>query len=156
MAWAAWAAVLAAGIRPQMTRTYLEEMDEKPFDELDGHLSEELDLIDVRLYHAVMKASKGVVYQEYADSITADAVFGNGRQALRVIDGFVLQEIYERLFSRPPRLLSETDNETSLGMGAAAGYGLSGSMETEEAAAANEALQQMLDRTRQLPGQQEA
>ena len=47
------------------------------------------------------------------------------------------------------------DNETSLGMGAAAEYGLSGSMETEEAAAANEALQQMLDRTRQLPGQQE-
>ena len=47
------------------------------------------------------------------------------------------------------------DNETSLGMGAAAEYGLSGSVETEEAAAANEALQQMLDRTRQLPGQQE-
>ena len=40
-------------------------------------------------------------------------------------------------------------------MGAAAEYGLSGSMETEEAAAANEALQQMLDRTRQLPGQQD-
>ena len=41
--------VLAAGLRPSRTKQFLYELDHLDFDELDTHMSEELELIDVRL-----------------------------------------------------------------------------------------------------------
>ena len=78
--------VLAAGLRPSRTRQFLHDLDHLSFEELLSPVSEEMELIDIRLYDAIARATKGKVFEPFADDIAASADFGNGRQALRVLD----------------------------------------------------------------------
>ena len=79
--------ILAATPKPRLMRLYLAEMDTFAYKDLNAPLTEQIGHIDNRLYDALLKAAKNAPSPKYAESIEALAMFGCGRQALRVLDG---------------------------------------------------------------------
>ena len=82
------ASILAAAPDPLIAMAYLEELD-KPIatmDDLAKGLAIGVAKTDVKLFAAIIGSCKGVEGSKTVAKIQAQARFGCGRQALRIID----------------------------------------------------------------------
>ena len=69
-----------------MTMQYLVDLDMLSFEDLAMPMTEQLELVDHRLYNSLVVAARSAPSTEYIDRITSTCRFGCGRQALRGLD----------------------------------------------------------------------
>ena len=65
---------------------YLVDLDQLEFADLAMPMTEQLELVDHRLYNSLVDAARSATTTKYHDKITSTCRFGCGRQALRALD----------------------------------------------------------------------